>query len=137
MNVMMIRRGRFGAALIAVLLGRAAFAQDLVITQAEFATWPEYCQARYVTVPPGSSSQWALTYPSTKINAAKQLLGPATFDRVHHYCNGLVWMARSRLQSDRPTKMFFLEEARDEVVFTYTGLPADSPMIGATFIALG
>lgn len=131
-------RKRFNLAclLLCGLFASGARAQDLQITELEFASWPQYCQARYVTVPPGSSSQWAQTYPQQIINASRKQLGAATFERVHHYCNGLVWIARSRFEPDRKTKLFYLEQAKGEVIFTYTGLPRDSPMIAPTYITL-
>lgn len=128
------------SAILGVVLGLfagVAGAQELVISEAEFATWPEYCQARYVTVPPGQFSQWAPAYPRAKIDAARRLLGPATFERVHHYCYGLIWLAQSKLIEDKKQHDFALQKAQDEVLFTYRGLPPDSPINGPTFIMLG
>ena len=122
--------------ILALSIG-AARGQDIDIKPPEFASWPEYCQARYVTVPPGSSSQWALTYPQTKIAAARQMLGPPTFERVHHYCNGIVWLARAQREPNPKNKQFMLTQARNEVTFTYAGLPKESPLVAPTFFALG
>lgn len=134
---MTIQHCRALACIATILLGHTAVAQDLSLSRAEFATWPEYCQARYVTVPPGQYSEWAPTYPRAKIDAARRLLGPATFERVHHYCYGLVWFAQSKLIADPRQKQFALQKAEDEVIFTYGGLASDSPIIGPSLVLLG
>lgn len=134
---MAIRHLRALACCLALLGGHSVFAQDLSLSEAEFATWPDYCQARYVTVPPGQYSQWARTYPRDKIEAAKRLLGPATFERVHHYCYAIVWLAQSKLSADPRQKNIALQKAEDEAIFTYGGLSADSPIVAPIFILLG
>lgn len=104
------------------------------VTPAEFASWPPYCQARHVTVPPGD--EFELTFPKSKIEAAKRQLGEATFVRVHHYCRGLIWLGRAKVETDPAIKKRYLGWAKGEVLFTYRGLPNDSPLIAPTFITL-
>ncbi len=127
----------FVASLAQVVCLSAAHAQNIPdITPAEFASWPEYCQARHVTVPPGDSSPYVLTFPKSKIRAAEQELGQATFVRVHHYCRGLIWLNRARTETDPALKAHYLQWAESEVIYTYKGLPPNSPMIAPTFLAL-
>lgn len=126
------------AFVIASLRIGSVAAQDVPhITSAEWASWPPYCQARHVTIPPGDTSKYVLTFPRSKIKAARQLLGEPTFVRVHHYCRGLIWFDRATVETDPALKKRYLQWAQNEVIFTYKGLPTDSPLIGPTFIMLG
>jgi tetratricopeptide (TPR) repeat protein len=112
-------------------------AQDgfLTISDAEFATWPQYCQSRYVTVPGGDRSRWAAAYPRTNIEASRKLLGQPTFERVHHYCYGLVWLERTKREGDPNFKARYLTNAHDEVMFTHRGLSNDSPLLAKSYVA--
>jgi tetratricopeptide (TPR) repeat protein len=81
--------------------------------------------------------QWAATYPKAKIDAQRDFLGAATFERVHHYCAGLLWIGKSRTENEPVQRRFALQKAQDEILFTYRGLPAGSMIIPLSHIALG
>lgn len=118
------------------MLPTAVSAFDLEVTDLEFAVWPQYCQARFSTIPQGAGTRWAETYPKQGVEVARRELGAATYERVHHYCNGLVWLSRARVEADPKLKAFNLHQARGEVMFTHHGLPANSPLMARSFIAL-
>jgi tetratricopeptide (TPR) repeat protein len=135
---MRLPESRIGICLaIAILACSPLSAQDYEVTPADFAAWPEYCRARFVTVPWGSTYQWSATYPRATIEAQKDLLGPATFERVHHYCAGLLWLSKSKLESAAQQRQFALQKAQEEILFTYRGLPPGSIIIPLSLVALG
>jgi tetratricopeptide (TPR) repeat protein len=120
-----------------VLLPLAASAFEFVPTELEWAGWPQYCQARYVTTYVGQRSPWVSTYPKAGVDLAKRQLGAATFEGVHHYCASLIWLNRARTEPDKKVRNFDLLNARDEALFSFRSLPQDSPLRGTMLITLG
>ena len=116
-------------ALAATAIPGSAFAYDFIPTEAEFLAWPFYCQARYVTLPVGENSIWALKVPKGQIERAYKQLGEATFGGIHHYCAGTVWLSRAKLEPDKALRDFYLRTAKSETMFTFNRLPPDTPMI--------
>lgn len=120
---------------LALLLPAHAWSYAFVPTESEFATWPPYCQARYVTTDIGRRSTWARTYPSSAVTLWERQIGPASFERVHHYCTGMIWLNRAKRQNNVTTKRTYLNNAEHESLFTKRGLPPNSRisvMIDAT-----
>lgn len=114
-----------------------ASAFEFVPTELEWAGWPEYCQARYVTTYVGQRSPWVATFPKAVVETVKRQIGAATFEGVHHYCAGLIWFDRGRTEKDKKVKDFDLRNARDEAMFSFRSLPQDSPLEGEMLITLG
>ena len=119
------------------LLPGAASAFEFVPTELEWAGWPQYCQARYVTTYVGQRSPWVSTYPKSGVELAKRQLGAATFEGVHHYCAGLIWLNRARTEQDKKVRAFDLLNARDEAMFSFRSLPQESPLRATMLITLG
>jgi tetratricopeptide (TPR) repeat protein len=119
-----------------LLVSRAAWSYEFVPTDAEFASWPTYCQARYVTTYVGWRSQWVATYPQATIDLWKKQLGAETFEYVHHYCAGIIWLERARFEPDKHTRAFYLSTAEEEALFTHRGVPKDSPIRPAIYVTL-
>jgi Flp pilus assembly protein TadD len=116
-------------ALTATAIPVSALAYDFLPTEAEFSAWPSYCQARYVSLPIGENSPWALQIPRSQIEQASKQLGEAVFGGIQHYCAGTVWLRRAKVQPDKALRAFYLRTAKSETMFTLTRLPPDTPMI--------
>lgn len=98
--IKLVLRLRVGFAIIAlstVLVVPATHSSNLV-TDAELAMLPEYCQAR-------------LGKNEVAYNTWKQRLGPSIFVHVHHYCFGLNFMSRANMEFDPKKKKHILKQA--------------------------
>ena len=114
----------------------AAFSFDL--SETEFSSWPMYCQARYASLTYLSQRHaYTSNFSPTLIEQARAQLGADTFERVHHWCAGMTWLNRARLELDPKMREFQLSEAKNESVFTLQGLPAESTINPSIFVTLG
>lgn len=115
--------------------GAAAFSFEMSAT--EFSSWPMYCQARYASVDAGKRQSFTAGFPGELIEQARDQLGAATFERVHHWCAGMTWLNRSRLERDPRARDFQLETAKEETLFTLRGMEPDSSIVPAMLVTLG
>lgn len=120
-----------------ILASESALAFSFTMSEAEFLVWPEYCQARYLTSDPGMAASYTSKVPRSIIDKAKVQLGPNSWDRVHHWCAGMTWLSRSRVQLDPKLREFQLTTAAHEAQFTFQGLEPDSPLIPLIYITFG
>jgi tetratricopeptide (TPR) repeat protein len=118
----------FAAALCFV--PRLAVAYDFVPTEADWAAWPRYCQARYASTNIGGQSEWAGTVPATEVANWRARVGVETFLHVHHYCAGAALFNQSRTTGDKQRKLFLLNLARGEVIYTYSRAPTGCALCG-------
>lgn len=116
-----VAAGLFGA------LPRAQ-AYSFVPTDMEWAAWPEYCRARYVTVQVGEASKWHREYTRAQIEASRHMIGPDTFVHIHHYCAGLAYLGRARTESIPAVRDPILQSANAEMTYTFTRIPHSSPL---------
>lgn len=117
------------ASLVAVLiLPVTATAAPLKPTPAEWATWPDFCRARYVTTALGKQSSYAAIYPPAGVQRWKTLLGDQTFLYLHHYCYGLAWLQRARAATSEQQRTYMLRRAEDECRFTFERIPPTTPI---------
>jgi tetratricopeptide (TPR) repeat protein len=98
-------------------------------TDAEFWSWPSYCQARFVTVPAGWSSEWVSKISSAQIAAAKAQIGEDVFMSIHHACAGKMWLDRSRTERDPKVRAFMLNEVLTETSYTVARVPNSSILL--------
>lgn len=114
-----------------------AAAFTFAVSEAEFLTWPMYCQARYSSLDVGRQYNFSMSFSRALMDEARTQLGAATFERVHHWCAGTVWLNRARVEPDPAVREFQLSSAKNESLFTLTGLPSDSPIISSILVTLG
>lgn len=124
-------------AVLFLLLPGWANAFDFVLSEAEFLTWPPYCQARFSSLEPGQRQAFSRDFPKAITEQERARIGPITFDRVHHWCAGMIWLNRARAESDQRLHDFKLSEAANEANFTLVGLPADSPILSLVLVTVG
>jgi tetratricopeptide (TPR) repeat protein len=121
------------AALIAPSVG---LAYNFIPTEAEFRTWPMYCQARYASLDIGKQQPFSVRFPKSLMDTARHQLGDHTFERVHHWCTGVIWLNRAKLEPDPKVRAFDLHEARNEANFTLVSLEGEGPLIGQILTTL-
>ena len=97
-------------------------------TPAEWATWPDYCKARYVLTIDGKQSPYAAIYATAGIQRWKILLGEQAFTAVHHYCAGIVWLQRASVARSEQQRTFMLRNAESECRFTFERIPPTTPI---------
>jgi tetratricopeptide (TPR) repeat protein len=122
--------------LLACAVPGLAHAYDFKPTQSEFSSWPSYCQARYVTLPIGEDSPWATQITRGQINSARANIGDNVFEYVHHYCAGMIWLRRARVEHDERQRTYDLKTAHAETMFTFNRLPPGTPMRAQVLINL-
>ena len=88
-------------------------------SDAEWASWPQYCQSRYVQTTVGRRhSKFAGSIPQQTINKWKRIVGP-TFVHVHHYCEGMIYLKRADLSVDERKKKRVYQKAVNAIDYTY------------------
>lgn len=105
-------------------------------TPGEWASWPEFCRARYVTTSTGSTSEYVSTV-SQEIKAKWEARLGLPFITVHHYCAGMVWLRRAQLESDPRKREFNLRQAHDEAQFTFERVAVSHPIYGEIATHMG
>jgi len=81
--------------LFAICVSNVAHAFSFYPTQSEWAAWPEFCKARYVTLPVGAASEYSDLVSPEVIAKWDGVLGTC-FKHVHHYCAGVSKLARAK-----------------------------------------
>lgn len=115
----------------AMLLGAFAptgAAYEFVPTPLEWAGWPAFCKARYVTLPVGTSSQYSRNVARSEVDYWKSSLGEGSFTHVHHFCAGLSWLGRAQLAANEGEKSFDLDRAQEECAYTHRAIEQASPV---------
>jgi hypothetical protein len=122
---MRLQAAGLAAVLTSTVASAAAWFQP---TPAEWATWPEYCRARYVLTYDGKQSPYAAIYPAAGAQRWKTLLGEQAFTALHHYCAGIVWLQRSSVASSQQQRTHALRIAVSECRFTFERIPRTTPI---------
>ena len=115
-----------------VLVSATASALDFVPTETEWATWPEYCRARYVTINAANEDgiAFAKRVSAAEVAAQEAKMGPAVWSWIHHYCAGTAIASRARLATDPGQAQFLRGYAAEQFVGTYERVPPKDPFFG-------
>jgi tetratricopeptide (TPR) repeat protein len=120
-------RGVFNTLVLAapaLFASQAAWSFDFVPTDADWSAWPRYCQVKYANTRVGGASDFAGSISEPETATWKARLGEVTYLHVHHFCAGMALYNRSRSVSDASRKLHLLNEARGEVLYTRSRVPA-------------
>lgn len=112
----------------AMLTPSVSWCYDFVPTNLEFASWPKYCQARYVETMIGRTSKFTADVSPAERRAAEASIGSATYNPVHHHCAGILWLSRAKLEQSPQARKHMLIRARDESSYTLQGVTTSSPL---------
>jgi tetratricopeptide (TPR) repeat protein len=125
------------AALTALLLvSIEAHAFNFTPTDAEWATWPEMCKARYSRTRIGTGSDFGTSVPQSVVQQWEAQLGPG-WHYVHHHCAGMIYLDRAKLESNASQRKFLLGRSIAEHSFALEHTPADNPLAAEIRTRLG
>jgi tetratricopeptide (TPR) repeat protein len=113
-----------------------AHAFNFTPTDAEWATWPEMCKARYSRTRIGSGSEFGTSVPQGVVQQWQTQLG-AGWNYVHHHCAGMIYLDRAKLESNPSQRKFLLGKSISEHSFALEHTPADSPIAAEIRTRLG
>lgn len=121
---------------IALYGGPSAADVEFWPTPSEFLTWPEYCQARFVTVSERGRAEYSRMVPNAIVDMWKQRLGrPFVF--IHHHCFGLIWLQRAMIETDPRKRDYDLKTAKAESLFTFERVDEHHPIFAEIATELG
>lgn len=101
-------------------------AYNFLPTDSEWRTWPDHCKAKYARTVVGRSSKYAGDIGPTEIAALKPW-EDSGIRGLHHYCTGMIWLNRARVEGDPTERAHMLNRGRNETTFTLSRSPRASP----------
>src|SRR4051794_31957855 len=125
------------ALVLACLLPTLVHAYSFEPTDLEWASWPEYCKARYVTTNIGEGSKLSQHYPQTQVANQRRAIGEPSFLHVHHYCAGIIWLSRAKVEANADRRKSYLEYANTEISYTFDRIPDSSPIYPTVAVNMG
>jgi tetratricopeptide (TPR) repeat protein len=94
-----------------------AFALQFTPAESEWASWPEYCRARYVVSGAGRNSEFVTRVPRAQSDMWERSLGDAWYG-LHHFCAALIYTQRARAAPSEKERTFLLDTALRNFRFT-------------------
>jgi tetratricopeptide (TPR) repeat protein len=123
-----IRRLGTLAALACLFVCGSAQAYHFTPTETEWAMWPGYCKARYITTNIGGRSQYVSQVPRSEIDLWKLRIGDEAFLHVHHYCASMASRLRAMQDTDKRQRNEDLKYALENAMYSYVRTPSSSPV---------
>ena len=105
----------------------AARALAFTPTDAEWATWPSYCRARYTVSGAGIDSKFAGTSAHGEVDKWKAVLGDDGWYALHHYCAAIVIFNRAKRTSSKLEAKHLYENTFEEAQFARDRTKAENP----------
>jgi tetratricopeptide (TPR) repeat protein len=125
------------ALVLACLFPTVSSAYSFEPTDLEWASWPEYCRARYVTTNIGEGSKLSQRYSQSQVLTQRRAIGEPSFLHVHHYCAGIIWLSRAKIESRPEHRKSDLEYANTEISYTFDRIPDTSPIYPTVAVNMG
>jgi tetratricopeptide (TPR) repeat protein len=122
------KRRLWSAAVLGLFFCGTAHAYMFSPTETEWASWPGYCKARYVTTGIGGRSQYVAQVPRSEIDLWKLRIGEEAFLHVHHYCASMASRVRAIAEPNQRQKQKYLKYALDNAMYSYARTPSSSPV---------
>jgi tetratricopeptide (TPR) repeat protein len=118
----------FALATSAALLPQTAAALAFAPTESEWATWPAYCQARYLVSGAGADTEYVRRLDPAVVRTWESRLGPEVWYGLHHYCAALIIANRAKSEPDKKERAKLLKQVIEEDRFTLGHVPDTHPM---------
>jgi tetratricopeptide (TPR) repeat protein len=122
------KRRLWSAAVLGLLICSTAHAYHFSPTETEWASWPGYCKARYVTTGIGGRSQYVAQVPRSEIDLWKMRIGDEAFLHVHHYCASMASRARALAEPNKKQRQEYLHYALENAMYSFIRTPTTSPV---------
>jgi len=103
-----------------------AEAYSFIPTDAEWRSWPGYCQAKYVWTNIGKQSKFANTVGQAQ-NSELAQWEASGIRGVHHYCAGTLYLKRAGLEPDPGRRDHILRDAQADTQFALASSKTSSP----------
>jgi hypothetical protein len=132
-----LRTGMLMAAGLVLAWPVTTFAFSFVPTRSEWDAWSPLCKARYSVSSAADGTEFANVVPSATVEQWKAQMGEFVWNNMHHYCAGLAFQFRARLELDPDKRRQFLDRAAKEVDYTYRKLQPGMPLYTTTAVAMG
>jgi hypothetical protein len=118
------------AAWLAITMGwsPAAHALSFAPTDAEWATWPDYCRARYTVSGAGVDSKFAGTSARGEVDKWKGIMGPDGWYALHHYCAAIVLINRAKRAPSKIESQRTYGHTFDEAQFALNRTNPENPL---------
>jgi tetratricopeptide (TPR) repeat protein len=123
--------------LIALLAAPAARAYNFEVTEAEWASWPPYCKARYATVRVGKSSEYGRRMSSAEIEQWHATMGDGAWYGLHHFCAGLAYADRAKMDAKGDKREFNVNRALTEYGYMLRNTPTTDRMYAEVLTRVG
>lgn len=109
---------------VASLWSAASHASEVATkpTDLEWATWPEYCRARYVVSAAGRESTHVKDVSKATVSLWESRLGGWWY-ALHHHCAAMLQISRARIEPNAKKRNHMLETAMRDLQFTLARTP--------------
>ncbi|HEY7640182.1 MAG TPA: hypothetical protein VH814_10690 [Steroidobacteraceae bacterium] len=99
-------------------------------TDLEWASWPEFCQARYTVSGAGRESRFKAKVPQATVQMWASRLGGmgGAWGSLHHYCAALIERQRAKATYDKKQRAFFVKRSIEMSMFSFDRVPAEHPL---------
>jgi tetratricopeptide (TPR) repeat protein len=125
-----------GLALPLLFLPWLASGYEFKPTEAEWATWPPYCKARYATTRIGKGGGYGGKISQSEIQQWQQLTG-AGWLYLHHHCAGLAYLQRAKVEANASDRRFLLNRSVNEYRLALENTPISDPFAAEIMVQLG
>lgn len=120
-----------------LLISPAASAYNFQVTEAEWTSWPPYCKARYATVRVGKTSEFGRRVSTAEIDQWHALVGDDAWYGLHHFCAGLAYTDRAKMETGSGNREFAFKRALGEFGYMLRNTPATNPFYAETLTRVG
>jgi len=110
---------------------------NFVPTRTEWDSWSPLCKARYSVSRAADGTEFANAVPVASVEEWKAQVGQYVWNNMHHYCAGLAFQFRARLEIDPDKRKQYLTRAAKEVDYTFRHLQPGMPLYSTTAVAMG
>jgi len=131
---MMVKSRVFALLLLSAWAG-AAGAFSFVPRETEWAAWPPHCKARYSVSPAATGSPYYGAVDPAEVQQWRARLTDKVWEHMHHYCAGLAWLLRARVEASPQARKSQLKAASREVSYTQRHLVPGQPLFPEVTIA--
>lgn len=118
------------------MLPQSANALNFYPTESEWATWPDYCRARYVVSGAGSNSEFVRRVSPAQVESFRVRVGDEAWYWLHHYCAALAYVKRSRETADEFRSKHLMREAEVNFMGQYARISPDNWMFPQVAVSI-
>jgi tetratricopeptide (TPR) repeat protein len=113
--------------LFAGLYAPSALALQFWPSEIEWASWPDYCRARYVVSAAGRSSRFVQQVSPSESALWEKRMGDAWY-ALHHHCASLIYTQRAQHAKTKKERDYLLDVSIRNYLFTLERTPKENGM---------